>query len=48
MIQVQELVFEYPGVRALDGVGFQVARGEIAALVGPNGAGKSTLLRCLA
>ena len=48
MIEVRNLVYEYPGVRALDGVGFHVAAGSITALVGPNGAGKSTLLRCLA
>jgi ABC-2 type transport system ATP-binding protein len=48
MIEVDDLVFEYPGVRALDHVTVRVRRGEIAALVGPNGAGKTTLLRCLA
>lgn len=48
MIQVEHLVFEYPGTRALDDVTFSIERGSIAALVGPNGAGKTTLLRCLA
>jgi heme exporter protein A len=33
---------------ALDGVGFELGRGETLALLGPNGAGKSTLLRILA
>ena len=48
MIAVDNLVFEYPGLRALDQVSFQIYAGSITALVGPNGAGKTTLLRCLA
>src|SRR5258706_9139001 len=47
-IAVEGLSFEYPGVRALDEVSFEVVRGSVTALVGPNGAGKTTLLRCLA
>ena len=46
--RVSSLRFEYPGVRALDDVGFELERGTVTALVGPNGAGKSTLLRCMA
>src|SRR3990172_6769244 len=48
MIRVEELVFDYPAVRALERVSFTVEPGTITALVGPNGAGKTTLLRCLA
>lgn len=48
MITVTDLVFEYPGHRALDGVHLHIAAGSVTALVGPNGAGKSTLLRCIA
>ena len=47
-IEVRDLVYDYPGTRALDRVGFALAPGSITALVGPNGAGKTTLLRCLA
>ncbi|MBS0472185.1 MAG: ABC transporter ATP-binding protein [Proteobacteria bacterium] len=48
MIDVEDLVYEYPASRALSGVSLHVAAGTITALVGPNGAGKTTLLRCLA
>ncbi len=48
MITVDKLIFEYPGLRALDAVSFKIAAGSITALVGPNGAGKTTLLRCMA
>ena len=48
IIAAENLVYDYPGARALDHVSFAVAPGTITALVGPNGAGKTTLLRCLA
>lgn len=48
MINVDNLIFEYPNLRALDDVSFHIAQGSITALVGPNGAGKTTLLRCMA
>jgi len=48
MIQIRDLVFEYPGHRALHSVSLTIAQGAITALVGPNGAGKTTLLRCMA
>jgi ABC-2 type transport system ATP-binding protein len=48
VIEVSNLVYEYPNKRALHGVSLSVAPGTITALVGPNGAGKTTLLRCLA
>jgi len=47
MIQVDGLIYDYPGHRALDRVSFRIEPGTITALVGPNGAGKTTLLRCL-
>lgn len=48
MIDVADLVYEYPSVRALNGLSLHVVPQTITALVGPNGAGKTTLLRCLA
>jgi ABC-2 type transport system ATP-binding protein len=37
----------YGSTHAVDGIAFQVARGEIFGIVGPNGAGKSTTIECL-
>ena len=48
MIEIRDLVFDYPGHRALAGVSLTIAGHSITALVGPNGAGKTTLLRCMA
>ena len=48
MIEVEELVYDYPSQRALHGVSFRIAKGAVLALVGPNGAGKTTLMRCVA
>ncbi|WP_374312605.1 ABC transporter ATP-binding protein [Dongia sp.] len=48
MLEVENLVFDYPGHRALDDVSVRLERGTITALVGPNGAGKSTLMRLCA
>ena len=48
MIQVKNLTYEYPKVRALDDISFTIAKNSITALVGPNGAGKTTLLKCIA
>ncbi|MGM0380124.1 MAG: sugar ABC transporter ATP-binding protein [Bacillota bacterium] len=45
---MKNITKEFPGVKALDNVNFQVGDSEIHALVGANGAGKSTLMKVLA
>jgi ABC-2 type transport system ATP-binding protein len=48
-IEVQDLVKVYAGeTRAVDGITFQVAPGELFGFLGPNGAGKTTTIRILA
>jgi branched-chain amino acid transport system ATP-binding protein len=42
LLKVSGLGKSFGGVRAVDGIDFEVARGELLALIGPNGAGKST------
>ena len=48
MLRVTNLVKHFGGVKAVDGVSFDVAAGECVALIGPNGAGKSTCFACIA
>jgi ABC-2 type transport system ATP-binding protein len=47
MIQVESLTKQFGTFRAVNGISFNIARGEILGLLGPNGAGKTTTLRML-
>lgn len=47
VLEMLDIVKEFPGVRALKGVKLQVKPGTVHALLGENGAGKSTLMKCL-
>ncbi|MBK1719684.1 ABC transporter ATP-binding protein [Thiocystis violacea] len=47
LIEAQNLVRLYPGVRAVDGISFRVESGQCFGLLGPNGAGKTTTLEML-
>jgi ABC-2 type transport system ATP-binding protein len=47
LLEARNLVKVFPGLRAVDGVSFEVSRGSCFGLLGPNGAGKTTTLEML-
>ena len=47
VLRLEEITKEFPGVKALDNMQFELKRGSIHALIGENGAGKSTLMKVL-
>ena len=47
VLEVRDLVKQYPGVRAVDGVSFAIAEGVCFGLLGPNGAGKTTTVEMM-
>ncbi len=47
VVAVRDLVKDFAGLRALDGVSLEVGKGQVVVIIGPSGSGKSTLLRCM-
>ena len=47
LIEVRDLVKHYGSIRAVDGISFEVHRGEVLGFLGPNGAGKTTAMKML-
>ncbi|MDE7396152.1 MAG: ATP-binding cassette domain-containing protein [Muribaculum sp.] len=47
LLEIKNLVKDYPGHRALDDVSLNVVEGTVHGLLGPNGAGKSTMIRII-
>ena len=46
-LQVSDLTKDFGGLRAVDGISFQIEEGEFVGLIGPNGCGKTTTFNCI-
>ncbi|MDO4753717.1 MAG: ABC transporter ATP-binding protein [Bacillota bacterium] len=47
ILKVENLCMYFGGIRAVDGISFEIKKGEIFGLIGPNGAGKTTVFNCI-
>jgi branched-chain amino acid transport system ATP-binding protein len=47
LLGVENVSLSFGGVKALSGISFDIAKGEVRAIIGPNGAGKSSMLNCI-
>ena len=47
MIKIENLAKSFGATRAVDGISFNVERGEVVGFLGPNGSGKSTTMRMI-
>ena len=47
ILDVRNLTMEFDGLKALQNIDIQIARGTIHAIIGPNGSGKTTLFNCI-
>jgi branched-chain amino acid transport system ATP-binding protein len=47
LLEIADIELNFGGTRAIDGVSFDVKRGELFAIIGPNGAGKTSIFNCI-
>ena len=47
LLEVRDVSLRFGGVKAISGVSFDIAKGEIRAIIGPNGAGKTSMLNMI-
>ena len=47
LVEANNLVIQFGGIRAVDDVSFNIDQGEIYTIIGPNGAGKTTIFNLI-